>query len=84
MLPCRYIRPAVASVPEGISQYWHQDRGTSRPQHECCIAIDVMISQDEVLIGKDHPTVLSVAAPKEVGNVSCQANSSVLLTSIRR
>lgn len=27
----------------------------------------LMPSQDEVLIAKDHPVVLSVAAPKEVG-----------------
>ena len=27
----------------------------------------LMFPQDEVLVGKDHPVVLSVAAPKEVG-----------------
>lgn len=28
----------------------------------------VVASQDEVLVGKDHPTILSVNAPKEVCN----------------
>lgn len=61
----RYLRTPGTAISKGVPQHGHQDRGLYR------ILITVtsfvlMFPQDEVLVGKDHPVVLSVAAPKEV------------------
>lgn len=43
------------------------------------VTCSVLISpQDEVLVGKDHAVVLSVAAPKEVGFFSPPLGSTII------
>ena len=62
----RRVRPFRSRIPQTLPRPRNPHRGQSRGHSHAVIFFDAILKQDEVLIGKNDPVVLSVAAPKEV------------------